>query len=410
MAATSMDVVTWLRNQLQETNADLLREMVGTFAESLISAEADALCGAPYGERSSDRVNSRNGYRTREWDTRAGTIELEIPKLRQGSYFPDWLLQPRRRAERAMTAVIAEAYLAGVSTRRVEALVQALGIQGISKSQVSELAKSLDEMVEAFRGRPLDEGPYAYLWLDALTQRCREGGRVVNVATVVATGVNADGHREILGVDVFTSEDGAAWTSFLRGLVARGLNGVQLVVSDAHPGLKAAIAAVLPGAAWQRCRVHRWRNVAGKLPKNDAQLHERVEAAFWTALDEATSATEGEARLRQLVSELERSYPSAAACLAEDLPALCVHLAYPLRLRRRLRSTNLLERSLEEVKRRTKVIGRFPGETSCLSLCWAVLDLFIASARWLALTALEHRQLAQMRAARMSQTPEKLTA
>jgi putative transposase len=388
MAATSMDVVAWLRNQLQETNPDLLREMVGTFAESLMSAEADALCGAAYGERSPDRVNSRNGYRTREWDTRAGTIELEIPKLRQGSYFPEWLLQPRRRAERAMTAVIAEAYLAGVSTRRVEALVQAMGIQGISKSQVSELARSLDEMVEAFRGRPLDEGPYAYLWLDALSQRCREGGRVVNVATVVATGVNADGHREILGVDVFTSEDGAAWTSFLRGLVARGLGGVRLVVSDSHPGLKAAIAAVLPGAAWQRCRVHFIRNLLSRVPKSAQDpVASLVRSIFAQPDQEAAWAQHA-----RVVAQLEERFPNAAELLAEAGPDILAYASFPKEHWRQVWSNNPQERLNKEIRRRTDVVGIFPNRAAVIRLVGAVLaeqhDEWVVARRYLSVESL----------------------
>jgi len=216
MAEISMEVRNWLRKRLEEADPDLLREMVSSFVHMLMSAEADALCGAGYGERSETRINRRNGYREREFDTRVGTMGLSIPKLRAGSYFPEWLLEPRRRAERALVAVITECYVAGVSTRRVDGLVQTLGIKGISKSQVSEMAKSLDEGVEAFRNRPLDGGPYRYLWLDALTMRCRDGGRIVNVAVVVATAVNTDGHREILGIDVVTTEDGAAWIAFLR--------------------------------------------------------------------------------------------------------------------------------------------------------------------------------------------------
>src|SRR5215213_10252753 len=264
----SMDVVAWFRKQVEDADGDLLREMVRVFAETLMNAEVSALCNAGYGERTPERTNARNGYRPRGWDTRVGTLEVAIPKLRRGSYYPDWLLEPRRRAERALMAVIAECYLAGVSTRRVEGLVQTLGIAAMSKSQVSDLAKSLDETVTAFRNRPLDGGPYPYLWLDALTQKCREGGRIVNVATVIATAVNADGHREILGLDVITSEDGAGWTAFLRGLVARGLSGVHLVVSDAHPGLRDAIAAVLSGASWQRCRTHFHRNLLTRVPKS----------------------------------------------------------------------------------------------------------------------------------------------
>jgi len=388
MAATSMDVVAWLRNQLQEANPDLLREMVGTFAESLMSAEADALCGAAYGERSPDRVNSRNGYRTREWDTRAGTIELEIPKLRQGTYFPDWLLQPRRRAERAMTAVIAEAYLAGVSTRRVEALVQAMGIQSISKSQVSELARSLDEMVEAFRSRPLDEGPYAYLWLDALSQRCREGGRVVNVATVVATGVNADGHREILGVDVFTSEDGAAWTSFLRGLVARGMGGVRLVVSDSHPGLKAAIAAVLPGAAWQRCRVHFIRNLLSRVPRSAQDpVASLVRSIFAQPDQEAAWAQHA-----RVVAQLEERFSNAAELLAEAGPDILAYAGFPKEHWRQIWSNNPQERLNKEIRRRTDVVGIFPNRAAVIRLVGAVLaeqhDEWVVARRYLSVESL----------------------
>ncbi len=256
MVEPTMDPVVWLRKQLEEADVDLLHEMVATFVQALMSAEADALCGAPYGERSADRVNRRNGYRERDFDTRAGTIELLLPKLRQGSYFPGWLLEPRRRAERALVAVVAECCVKGVSTRRVDGLVKTLGIEGISRSKVSEMAKSLDSAVAAFRSRPLDAGPYTYLWLDALALKCREGGRIANVAAVVATATNADGHREILGLDVLTSEDGAGWTAFLRDLVARGLQGVRLVISDDHTGLVGAVEAALPGASWQRSSVN----------------------------------------------------------------------------------------------------------------------------------------------------------
>jgi len=211
----TMDPVVWLRKHVEQADTDLLREMVGAFVQTLMSAEVDALCGASYGERSLDRTNRRNGYRDRDFDTRTGTIELSIPKLREGSYFPGWLLEPRRRAERALVQVVAECYVKGVSTRRVDGLIKTLGIEGISKSQVSRLSKSLDETVEAFRSRPLDAGPYTYVWMDALVLKCREAGRIANVAAVVATAANADGHREILGLDVLTSEDGAGWTAFL---------------------------------------------------------------------------------------------------------------------------------------------------------------------------------------------------
>jgi putative transposase len=268
----TMDVTSWLRKQLEEAHPDLLRAMVKDFAEALMSADADAVCGAGYGERSPERVNRRNGYRERDWDTRVGSIELAVPRLREGSYFPDWLLQPRRRAEQAFVSVIADAYLAGVSTRRVEKLVQQLGVERMSKSQVSRLARSLDQIVEDFRTRALDGAPYAYVTLDALVVKCREGGRTVNVCVVHAVGVNRDGFRESLGLDVVTSEDGAAWLAYLRSLVARGLGGVKLVSSDAHPGLVDAIAATLPGASWQRCRTHFMRNLAHAGTQERAEL------------------------------------------------------------------------------------------------------------------------------------------
>ncbi|GAA0911652.1 hypothetical protein GCM10009558_018080 [Virgisporangium aurantiacum] len=252
----SVDAGAFLREQLETASPDLLRSMVKTFAEALMSAEPDAMRGAPYGERSDERTNQRNGYRPREWDTRAGTVELAIPKLRQGSYFPDWLLAHRRRAEQALVSVVATAYLLGVSTRRVEKLVEQFGITQLSKSQVSEMATHLDAQVEAFRNRPLDAAHYTFVWVDALVVKVREHGRTVNVHALIAVGVNADGQREVLGLDVASDEDGAGWLAFLRSLTARGLSGVRLVVSDAHRGLVTAIGAALPGAAWQRCRTH----------------------------------------------------------------------------------------------------------------------------------------------------------
>ena len=253
---TSVDLAQVPGDNPVQAGPDLLRAMVQTFAEALMGADADALCGAPYGQPSAERVNYRNGYRQRRWDTRAGTIDLAIPKLRAGSYFPEWLLERRRRSEQALISVVATSYLLGVSTRRVEKLAETLGITSLSKSQVSELAKSLDGAVEQFRSRPLDAGPYRFVQADAMTVRVREGGRTVLVHALAATGVNADGHREILGLEVTSSEDGAGWLAFFRGLVARGLSGVALVTSDAHPGLVAAIAATVPGASWQRCRTH----------------------------------------------------------------------------------------------------------------------------------------------------------
>lgn len=249
MATHTMEPLQWLRKQLEAADPDLVREMVRAFAQQLMNAEVEAICGAAYQERTPDRLNARNGYRPRVWDTRVGTVELGVPKLREGSYFPDWLLVPRRRAEQALTSVIADAYLAGVSTRRVEKLCAQLGIDSMSKSQVSRLAADLDEIVEQFRSRPLDQGPYCYLSLDALVVKVRDGGRIVNACVVHAVAVNRDGYRESLGLDVVTAEDGASWTAFVRSLVARGLSGVRLVTSDAHPGLVDAIAASLPGAS-----------------------------------------------------------------------------------------------------------------------------------------------------------------
>ena len=255
---TTIDAGAWLSKYLEgaDGDQDLARSMLAAFAEALMSAQASMQCGAAYRERTEERENARNGYRMRPWDTRVGSVDLAVPKLRRGVYSPEFLLQPRRRAEKALMAVVCQAYVEGVSTRRVDDLVKAMGIEGISKSEVSRMAQELDAKVAEFKERPLDKGPYRYLWIDAVTQRVREGGRVVNVSVVIATATNAEGHREIVGFDIVTSEDTAAWTAFLRSLVARGLCGVELIVSDAHGGIKAAIAAVLAEATWQRCRTH----------------------------------------------------------------------------------------------------------------------------------------------------------
>jgi transposase-like protein len=364
-----MDVQGWLRKQLEEASPDLLRAMVQEFAEALMGAEADALCGAGYGERSPERVNIRNGYRERAWDTRVGTIELAIPKLRQGSYFPDWLLQPRRRAEQAFVSVIADAYLAGVSTRRVEKLVQQLGVERMSRSQVSRLAKSLDAIVADFRSRPLDGAPYPYLILDALEVRCREGGRTVNVCVVHAVAVSRDGFRESLGLDVVTSEDGAAWLAFLRGLVARGLAGVRLVTSDAHPGLVDAIRATLPGASWQRCRTHAMRNLLTRVPKSAQSF---VATMVRTIFAQPDANTVREQHLR-IVDQLEGRFPEAAALLDEAGPDLLAFTCFPKEHWRQLWSTNALERLNKEIRRRTDVVGIFPDRSSIVRLVGAVL-------------------------------------
>ena len=266
-APSSIDPSRFLSEQLAQASPDLLRQMLTTFIDTLMSAEVDAVCGAEYGTRSSERVNTRNGYRHRDFDTRAGTLEVAIPKLRSGSYFPDWLLERRRRAERALTTVVATCYLLGVSTRRMEKLVESLGITRLSRSQVSEMARDLDAQVQQFPTRPLDAGPYTFVAADALVLKVREGGLVVNVHALLATGVNGDGHLEILGLQVSSAEDGAGWLGFFRDLTARGLTGVALVTSDAHRGLVDAIGATLPGAAWQRCRTHYAANLMAATPK-----------------------------------------------------------------------------------------------------------------------------------------------
>jgi transposase-like protein len=364
-----MDVTDWLRKQLEDAHPDLLRAMVKEMAEALMSADADAVCGAGYGERSPERINRRNGYRERDWDTRVGSIELALPKLREGSYFPDWLLQPRRRAEQAFVSVIADAYLAGVSTRRVEKLVQQLGVERMSKSQVSRLAKSLDGIVEDFRTRPLDGAPYAYVTLDALVVKCREGGRTVNVCVVHAVGVNKDGFRESLGLDVVTAEDGAAWLAFMRGLVARGLAGVKLASSDAHPGLVDAIAATLPGACWQRCRTHFMRNLLTQVPKS-AQGFVATMVRTIFAQPDADTVHEQHARI---VDQLQVRFPAAAALLEEAGTDLLAFTSFPKEHWRQLWSNNSLERLNKEIRRRTDVVGIFPNRAAVVRLVGAVL-------------------------------------
>ncbi len=358
MVETTMELSSWLRKQLEQASPDLLRAMVQDFAQALMGAEADVLCGAGYGERSPERVNIRNGYRERDWDARVGTIELAIPKLRQGSYFPDWLLQPRRRAEQAFVSVIADAYLAGVSTRRVEKLVQQLGVERMSKSQVSRLAKSLDRIVEDFRTRPLEGAPYPYLVLDALEVKCREGGRTVNVCVVHAVAVNRDGFRESLGLDVVTTEDGAGWLAFLRSLVARGLAGVRLVTSDAQPG-----------AAWQRCRTHFMRNMLTRVPRS-AQSFVATMVRSIFAQPDAESVREQHGRI---VSQLEGRFPQAAALLDEAGPEILAFTGFPKEHWRQLWSNNSLERLNKEIRRRTDVVGIFPDRPAIVRLVGALL-------------------------------------
>ncbi len=351
-----------------DAGSDLLAEMVKMTAELLMDAEVDVMCNAGYGERTEDRVNSRNGHRDRRWDTRAGTINLEIPKLRKGSYMPS-LLEPRRRAEQALVSVVCQAYIEGVSTRRVDDLVKSMGIDGMSKSQVSELAKQLDSRVSEFRNRPLDAGPYTYVWLDALFHKVREGGRVVSVATVIATGVNAEGHREILGMDVFTTEDGAGWVAFLRGLVARGLSGVALVISDAHQGLVNAIAAVLDGACWQRCRTHFMRNLLTRVPKAAQAMVATVVRTIFAQSD----AVQVKAQFARVVDQLEGQFANAAELLNEVEADLLAFATFPVEHWKQIWSNNTQERLNKEVRRRTDVVGIFPNRASLIRLVGAVL-------------------------------------
>ena len=388
MAINSMSELEGIRKRL-EVQEDLLREMLRVMSESLMSAEADALCNAEYGKRSRERTNRRNGYRSRRWDTRLGTIDLKIPKLRQGSYFPYFLLKPRRRSERALVNVVVESYVLGVSTRKVERLVEAMGLNGISRSQVSELAKELDEQVMAFRNRRLEASPYPFVWMDALSLKVREERRVVNAAVVIATGVSSEGRREILGLDIFTSEDEAAWRVFLESLVNRGLRGVQLVVSDAHAGLKAAIASVLPGTSWQRCRAHFLRNVQTRVPKSAQGLVGSLIRSVFTQED-AQAVRE---QYHRVIEKLQDRFPAAAQLLEEAEEDILAFTAFPKELWRQIWSNNPQERLNREIRRRTDVVGIFPNRQAAIRLIGAVLaeqnDEWLVARRYVCLKTLE---------------------
>jgi len=348
-------------------DVDFLREGVRVLAQGLMELEVSQQIGAERYERSSERSNYRNGYRERQWDTRVGTIDLQIPKLRKGSYMPSWL-EPRRRAEKALVAVVQEAYIQGVSTRKVDELVQALGMTGVSKSQVSRLCAELDEVVEAFRNRPL-EGRYPYVWLDAKYEKVRENGRVSSMALVIAMGVREDGEREILGLDVGPSEDGAFWTAFLRQLVARGLKGVLLVISDNHVGLREAIRTVFSGASWQRCRVHFMRNLLGYVPKN---LQSMVSAAVRTIFAQPDQQA-AKSQLAVVVENLRKQFPRAVQLLEDAEEDILAYMAFPTEHWRRLHSTNPLERLNREIGRRTEIVGIFPNREALIRLAGAVM-------------------------------------
>jgi len=335
-APSIIDPTEFLHEQLSQASPDLLRQMLTTFINTLMSADADAVCGATWGERSDARTNTRNGYRHRDFDTRAGTIDVAIPKLRNGSYFPDWLLERRRRAERALTTVVATCYLLGVSTRRMEKLVESLGITRLSKSQVSVMAQDLDSQVAEFRSRPLDQGPYTFVAADALVLKVREGGRVVNVHALLATGVNADGHREILGLQVSSAEDGAGWLGFFRDLTARGLTGVKLVTSDAHAGLVAAIGATLPGATWQRCRTHYAANLMAATPKSSWPW---VRALLHSVYDQP-DATSLHAQFDRVLDALAEKLPKVAEHLDTARADVLAFTGFPREIWRQIWSNN----------------------------------------------------------------------
>jgi transposase-like protein len=378
-----MDALDVIRKHADGADIDFLRETLQVVLHAVMDADVSQQIGASLHERSADRADYRNGYRPRRWDTRAGTIDLRIPKLRSGSYLPPFL-EPRRRSEQALLAVIQQAYVEGVSTRRVEDLVQALGCSGISKSEVSRICQALDVQVQAFRERPLDQGPYVYVWLDALTQRVREGGRVVNVAVVVATAVNGQGQREVLGLDCGASEDGAFWLSFLRALAARGLSGVQLVISDAHQGLKDAIAAVFAGAAWQRCRTHFARNLLTRVPKSAQPFVATVVRSIF----DQPSAEDVRAQHARVVEQLGPRFPDAARLLADAAEEVLAFAAFPQPHWRKIRSNNPQERLNLEIRRRTDVVGIFPNRDAVLRLVGAVLaeqhDEWLVGRRYLA--------------------------
>jgi putative transposase len=355
-----MTIAEVVREVLRDEHADVIRESVRMVAQELMEAEVAELIGAQHGERTEDRATHRNGYRPRRWDTRAGEIELQIPKLRQGSYFPSFL-QPRKRSEQALVSVVQQAYVCGVSTRRVDQLVESLGLR-ISKSEVSRIARLLDEQVQAFRQRPL-EGRYPYLFVDAKIEKVRDGGRVARKCVVIAHAVHETGRREIIGLDVGAAETEAFWTEFLRSLVARGLVGVQLAISDAHPGLKTAIARVL-GAPWQRCTVHFLRDLRGHCRKDQHDALGALIRQLFTAPD----GTEARRRLTDAIAQLEPRLPKIARLLNEAEDDVLAFYAFPAEHWPKLRSTNPLERFNREIGRRTDVVGIFPDDPSLIRL------------------------------------------
>ncbi len=358
-----------LRKAQMEHDADFLKEGVRALSQAIMEMEVEEHIGATRHERTEERSGHRNGYRERTWDTRAGAIELKVPRVRDSSYFPS-LLEPRRRAERALSAVVQEAYVHGLSTRKVDELVKALGIGAISKSRVSTLCEELDEEVERFRGRPL-EGAYSYVWIDATYVKARQDGRVVSVAVVIAVGVKGEtGEREVLGLDVGPSEDGAFWSAFLRSLVARGLSGVRLVTSDTHRGLKSAIEKVLQGASWQRCRVHFMRNALSLVPKAAQQMVGTTMRTVFAQPDRESAREQW----RRVAEGFRHRFPKLAELMDEAEDDMLAYAAFPVEHWQKVWSNNPLERLNKEVKRRTNVVGIFPNEAAVVRLVGAVLS------------------------------------
>ena len=365
-----VDPAGLLGEALAEASPDLMRSLLQSIINALLSADADAVVGAEWGRPTPGRTAQRNGYRHRDLDTRVGTIDVAIPKLRKGTYFPEWLLERRKRAEAALITVVADCYLAGVSTRRMDKLVKTLGIDSLSKSQVSRMATDLDQLVDEFRHRPLDaSGPFTFVAADALTMKVREGGRVINAVVLLATGVNGDGHREVLGLRVATSETGPAWNEFFADLVARGLSGVRLVTSDAHAGLREAIAANLPGASWQRCRTHYAANLMSVTPKS---MWPAVKAMLHSVYDQP-DAPAVHAQFDRLIDYVEEKLPAVAEHLATAREDILAFTAFPKDVWTQIWSNNPAERLNKEIRRRTDAVGIFPNRDAIVRLVGAVL-------------------------------------
>ena len=393
-AAHILNPAGLLGEALSEASPDMMRHLLQTMINTLLSADADAVVGAEWGKPTPTRSAQRNGYRHRDLDTRVGTVDVAIPKLRSGTYFPEWLLERRKRAESALITVVADCYLAGVSTRRMDKLVKTLGINALSKSQVSRMAAELDEQVESFRHRPLGEaGPFTFVAADALSMKVREGGRVVNAVVLLATGVNGDGHREVLGLRVATSETGSAWNEFFADLVARGLDGVRLVTSDAHSGLKDAIAANLPGAVWQRCRTHYAANLMGITPKN---MWPAVKAMLHSVYDQPDAASV-HAQFDRLLDYVAEKLPAVAEHLDGARADILAFTTFPKDVWTQIWSNNPAERLNREIRRRTDAVGIFPNRAAIVRLVGAVLaeqtDEWAEGRRYLGLEVLARCRL-----------------